>query len=801
MDFFTDYDGPNDAATGPAAGVLDVAEAAYERGRLVGNVGGESEAMARAYRDLNATIKKTYNIDLPNPVTDWDRWDAETGWRKFRSVPRDLGAHIDALRGWHANKVVGLKAQNPALFDSLGLGESIDDKTTAMMRGAEKRLQDVAGRAGGIGGFAGQAIGGAQAMIFDPVQVGTMAIGGGGTVARRLIGAAIGAATGEAVSYPLTIPQKDRAGVETGAGDFVQSVGTAALFGVGVQGAGEIAGAALRGARRVIAPPDTPEARLADVVKRDPETARKAMAGDVEAEKTIVDRAALTERADVRGERAAADADELVERARPAAIDDVEHARTVNDTIRAIETGSPMPVMPNPALDGPPVIGRALDAPAGSAFDYLGKPVERRTVDPAQVQFQPETFQYKLNGDARGVRPDYASVQQWDNLAAQAIMAFEASDGRVIVADGHQRTGLAQRLMSAGHEQAIAMEAYVFREADGWTPGEVRALATRRNLQMGTGDATDTATALREMPHILDRTVRRGTEHMRTAQGLAKLDDEVFRMVRAGALPQSTGRVIGDKLTDAAQQRAAADAVLRLNLKGEETIAAFIDELKASNVRQDTTFDLFGDQAITRSLAVEMADLKVRVADLLKSNARAFKRVNEAADMLETRANVIARNTNERVASSSGEAARVLGMLSLDPGPLRDILTEGAGRIAAGEKAATIARDTANKVADLAEREGLAGLMPRPPATVDGIKAVMAKVDDPVGPQAKAQADLMARQMPEDTGSKDLIDAIPGHDDAGNASAPRTRADVMAEIKQIEQETDLFNACIGKAKP
>lgn len=748
MDFFDQYQGPDDLATGPASGVGDVAAAAMDSMRLIRNVGAMSDVYGRIYSDLNTKIKSTYNVDLPNPMSDWDRWDPESGWRKRRSVPRDFDAHIGRLRDWHGRQVAGLRAQNPELFDQMGLGVPVEDAATALMRRTRQTEEEVGARAGGATRLAGSLVGGMGGSFFDPLQVATLPAGGAGkTIVSRLVSSAVANAGIEAASYPLTMAQKERAGLQTGLADAAQDIAMAAAFGAGVQGASEAVVAGVRAMRRARAPVASPEARLDAAVRETPDIAAKAAGGDPAAERALVERAGLSERADVRGERGGMEADSAVIEARPAVIDAGDHVRAVNDTIRSIETGDARPAMPDHVPDGPAPVPDRLINPPGTREMYLGKPMESQRFDAFDLGFDADTFQYKTGGDARGVRADYAGVEQWDRLAAQAIMAYRFADGRLAVADGHQRTGMAQRLVNNKLEPEISLDAFVFNEADGWTAGQVRALAARRNLQQGTGDPIDTAIALREMPAILDKSVRRSTDHMRTALALSKLHPDVFRMVRAEVLPQNAGRAIGERVSDTGQQKAAADAVLRLGLKGEDTIAAFIEELKASALREDTTFDLFGEEQIQRSLAVEMADIKVRVGDLLKQNAKAFKRVNDAADMLEAKQNVIQRDVNAGVARTSGEAAQLLRTLSLDPGPLRDALMSGAGRLAAGEKPATVARDVANEIAALAEAAGPNGLLPRAPATSAGVKALAPKIDTPAGPDAARQADDLTRNL------------------------------------------------------
>ena len=71
-------------------------------------------------------------------------------------------------------------------------------------------------------------------------------------------------------------------------------------------------------------------------------------------------------------------------------------------------------------------------------------------------------------------------VKKWDQIRAGNAIIYEYADGRKIIADGHQRLGLAKRLVSEG--KPVDFEAFVFRESDGFTPQQVRAIAAIKNI-------------------------------------------------------------------------------------------------------------------------------------------------------------------------------------------------------------------------------------------------------------------------------------------------------------------------------
>lgn len=125
-----------------------------------------------------------------------------------------------------------------------------------------------------------------------------------------------------------------------------------------------------------------------------------------------------------------------------------------------------------------------------------GKPTTLARVDAGRVIADPETFQFKSGGDAKGVTDRLKGVKSWNPAAAGKVMVFERADGQQVIADGHQRTGLAQRLMADGHAP-IKLDAIVLREKDGWSARDVRAYAAIKNMHESSGNPLDMAKVMR----------------------------------------------------------------------------------------------------------------------------------------------------------------------------------------------------------------------------------------------------------------------------------------------------------------
>ena len=130
-----------------------------------------------------------------------------------------------------------------------------------------------------------------------------------------------------------------------------------------------------------------------------------------------------------------------------------------------------------PQPDAPPVEAEP-DAPVemeGGLYRF----------DPATVTTDARSFQYKSGGDDAGVTERLQGIKTWDPVKAGIAIIYERKDGTKVIADGHQRLGLAKRMMAEG--QSPKLFGVLRREVDGWTEAEVRAEAALKNIAEGLG--------------------------------------------------------------------------------------------------------------------------------------------------------------------------------------------------------------------------------------------------------------------------------------------------------------------------
>jgi uncharacterized protein (DUF1015 family) len=67
-------------------------------------------------------------------------------------------------------------------------------------------------------------------------------------------------------------------------------------------------------------------------------------------------------------------------------------------------------------------------------------------------------------------------ITEWDPQLAGTVTVYEYADGRLFIADGHQRVALAKRLMAQNPDLNIQLYGYRLREVDGITPEQAMIL-------------------------------------------------------------------------------------------------------------------------------------------------------------------------------------------------------------------------------------------------------------------------------------------------------------------------------------
>ena len=173
-----------------------------------------------------------------------------------------------------------------------------------------------------------------------------------------------------------------------------------------------------------------------------------------------------------------------------------------------------------------------------------------KTYDPDDLSFDPQTFQYKLDGDAQGVSRKLKDVTEWDQPSAGVALVYEYRDGRKVIVDGHQRLGLAKRLKLRG--QKPKLPAYTFKEADGFIPDQVMVKGMLMNLRNNTGSAVDAARVLRSKFNVDWNKVKSSlparSKIVKNAGGLSKLSDDAWGLFLNKNVNEDLAALVGSIL-------------------------------------------------------------------------------------------------------------------------------------------------------------------------------------------------------------------------------------------------------------
>ncbi len=391
----------------------------------------------------------------------------------------------------------------------------------------------------------------------------------------------------------------------------------------------------------------------------------------------------------------------------PEAVEPVRAIIAAEDRIQAAEpspTAEPVTATePDEAIAAEPEGPRPLAAytPEAVVAAPRGKdtPAGVFMFSPTTLEVDARTFQFKSGGDEYGVTGALRGVTRWDPAKAQSVMVWEQADGRLFVADGHQRAGLARRLAEQGQADDIRLPGVLYREADGISADDARALAAVTNIANGSGSALDGAKVLRARPDLMDGSVPLSAGKGQQAAALARLDDEAFRMVVNEVVPENYGAVVGQVIpADGPRQVAALKAIARFEPRSVEEATALTQRVSSAELaraEEGRQASLFGDLDAPESTAGEEMRIVGRVIRDLRRDRGLFSRVVANASRLEEAGSTIERGAARSAATDAGAFAKVLSSDAYTAGPTRTALLDAAkdlrdGRASIGDASARL---------------------------------------------------------------------------------------------------------------
>ena len=353
---------------------------------------------------------------------------------------------------------------------------------------------------------------------------------------------------------------------------------------------------------------------------------------------------------------------------------------------------APPPEAPRMAPEGPAAVAEAT-GPRARGERWVGKATE--------IALDPERFQFKRDVDVRGMGAEMRAAAVFNpRLAKDLTLWRDPADGKLYVVNGHNRVGKALEANYQGNLEGDILDPKTYP-----TVASARFAGAVENIAENRGTPLDAAKVFRDgkvTPAMLEELgISLEAANARAGLGIAALDESVFRKVVTGELSEKQGAIIGRELPDHAMQRAVlpdlaeplSDAQLRMLLRQAEL----------GPVVEGTQQTLFGAETRRESLAVPRAKVASYIDEALAREKRTFGVVGKepAAELLRTAGNVIQTAASQQRALGAAQLREVYQRELRHPGPVNDLLSDAARRIARGEDPNAVHPETYRAVLDV----------------------------------------------------------------------------------------------------
>lgn len=328
------------------------------------------------------------------------------------------------------------------------------------------------------------------------------------------------------------------------------------------------------------------------------------------------------------------------------------------------------------------------------AVDGIEVPASIVGVDLSKIDVgvDPKRFQFKGGTDESGVSERLQGIKKWEPQFANLMVMWEDESGRFWIADGHQRLGLARRLMKDGHAP-ITVNAVVLRAKDGITDAEARKFAAQKNLAEGTGTAVDAAKVIRESGSLVDNpSMPQKGAVVKQSTALAKLGPEAFGAVVNGVVPEAYGAIVGELLQDPQQQMAAIGVLNQVDPANEVQARSVVEQVREAGFQQGDTGDMFGSAGVQQSLYGERARVLDTTLKILRRDRSLFKTLVDKSSAIVEAGNVLAGDANQPRLEGDEAVLQQIQTLANRKGPISDALNQAATALAGGKPVGTAAR-------------------------------------------------------------------------------------------------------------
>lgn len=445
------------------------------------------------------------------------------------------------------------------------------------------------------------------------------------------------------------------------------------------------------------------------------------------------------------------------------------------------------------AQDAASATGGAPEAEQSQSSEQAsGASIEGVSSVPAsQVGVDAKKFQFKGGGDEAGVTEALRGVRKWEPEKADIVTLFKDKDGKLWVADGHQRVGLAQRLEAGGHPP-INLLARTYDSKEGYTPGDVMLIAAVKNIVQGSGTPLDAAKVIRRLGigSEVVKDLPPKSALVRDGQDLAKLGDEAFQQAAQELVPWNVAALVGREITGDKQQLAALDILRKADVSSVQEAQAVIDQIKAQGFEETINQGgLFGDEEVAKSLVLERAKVLSAAMTELRRNRALFNKLIKGADIAQAVGNKLDAAANQEEKAKYEALAAAISRLANSKGEISDALTAAAKAHQGGKRAAAAAQDFIAVVSRLpdgwargsgpgagasaAAEAGRAFFTPERIKALDtAVRATIAKWGPELARRREGQPEAASGAVPAHAGDRALGDAAARRAGADEGASP-----------------------------
>jgi len=530
----------------------------------------------------------------------------------------------------------------------------INQRTKDFVQSKENELAELARTNPDLASAAARFIGSMGTAFGDPVTQATMPFGGWSKSLWKNVmqNAAINAGAG-AITEVDVKKWYDELGFEYGYDDFLKNVAIQGAFGAALPVAGRgiqmTAAQVKKGIQMTSAQAKKGWEVLSGKGRKPISPEDQALVDVLEAQEEVV-------------------ATNPLETPQDPNVAEFEHQSRLTKAQAAIENNMAPNITPEPNAPVKP----AVEAQAADNLDGV-----LYTLDPEQIEVDAKTFQFKAGGDEFGVTERLQGVTVWDKYKAGMVTVYEYADGRLAIADGHQRLGLAKRIRSQDPSQEVKIIGYKLREVDGVSPEEARVIAAMKNIAEGTGTSIDAAKVLRVEPGRLSELPPR-SELVRQARDMMALSDQAFGAIINEVIPANYGAIVGRLIDDPNLQDAAIQVLAKSEPSNAFQAESIVRQVREAGAEEVEQISLFGEELVTESYYVERAKVLDRAYKELRRDKAAFETLVRNSERLEAEGNVLVKEANERKANTDGQTIALLQTLANRKGPLSDALNQAA---------------------------------------------------------------------------------------------------------------------------